>query len=57
MFPDSVLAPKLCSNAISDIGLGHGKSPCFSQSIAFRSADVDGLNSVLMVLYIDFFQV
>lgn len=34
MSVSSILAVKTCSNAISALCLGHGKSPCFSQ-VAF----------------------
>jgi len=57
MFPDSVLAPKSCSNAILGIGLDYGKSPCFSRSIALSSGNVDGMGSPFTVLYIEVFQV
>lgn len=57
MFPDSVLAPKSCSNAILGIGPDYGKSPCFSRSIALSSADADGMSSPFTVLYIEVFQV
>jgi len=55
MFPDSVLAPKSCSNAILGIGPDYGKSPCFSRSIALSSADVDGVGSPFTVLYVEVF--
>ena len=57
MFLDYVLAPKSCSNAILDICPDYGKSPCFSRSIAFRSANVDGMGAPFTVLYIEVFQV
>ena len=55
MFPDSVLAPKSCSNAILGIGLDYGKSPCFSRCVGLSSADVDGMGSLFTVLYIEVF--
>jgi len=42
MFPDSVLAPKSCSNAILGISPDYGKSPCFLGYGISTSADVDG---------------
>jgi hypothetical protein len=57
MFLDCVSVAKLCSNAILSGDSDYGKSPCFSRSVALSSVDVDGLYSVCVVLYIEFFQV
>jgi hypothetical protein len=57
MFPDSVLAVKLCSKAILSIGLDYGRSPCFSRSDDPSSADVDGMGSPFTVLNIEVFEV
>jgi hypothetical protein len=55
MFLSSFLAAKLCSNAVSGVDSGNGKSPCFSRCVGLSSADVDGVGSPFAVLYIEVF--